>query len=73
MNLIWTDDEKARMNYVKCIGPGEVGWRGEGKMATTPDVAGLEQWVKRFCKESGAIKQYVELLVVLICFQLTCL
>lgn len=60
MNLIWTDDEKARMNYVKCIGPGEVGWRGESKMTTSPAVTeGLEPWVKLFCKDSGAIKQYV--------------
>ena len=60
MNLIVPDeDRKGRMNYVKVIGPGEMGFRGEGRETTVPAVTGgLEEWARRYCEDSSAIKQF---------------
>jgi hypothetical protein len=57
MNLIVTDDVKNRMNYVKIIGPGDVGFRGETTASTLPSLGSLEEWVRRFCEDAGPIKQ----------------
>lgn len=59
MDLICSDNEKARMNYIRVIGPDELAWRGEIKQTLTPNFGGLEKWVKRFCEDRSAIKQYV--------------
>jgi hypothetical protein len=61
MNLIVPDeDRKGRMNYVKVIGPGEMGFRGEVKETTAPAVTGgLEEWARKFCEDSSSIKQLV--------------
>lgn len=57
MSLIWSDDEKSRMNYLGTIGAGEVGWRGDIKTGLTPRLTTVEEWVRRFCDDRGAIKQ----------------
>jgi hypothetical protein len=57
MNLIHCEDEKSRMNYVKIIGPGEHGWRGESKQTLTPTLMDVESWVKKFCDDKRGIKQ----------------
>lgn len=60
MNLIVTDDIKRRMNYVKLIGTGDVGFRGETSQTTAPSVTGgLEEWARLFCADSASIKQLV--------------
>lgn len=60
MNLIVTDDVKRRMNYVKLIGTGDVGFRGETSQTTAPSVTGgLEEWARLFCADSASIKQLV--------------
>jgi len=60
MTLIATDDVKRRMNYVKLIGPGDVGFRGETSQTTTPSVTGgLEEWAQLFCADTALIKQLV--------------
>jgi len=56
-SLIVPDTEN-RMNYVKIIGPGESGFRGEIKETTLPAVAGgLEEWARKFCEDASSIKQ----------------
>jgi hypothetical protein len=57
MNLIWSEEEKSRMNYVRVIGASDVGWRGDVKTGLTPRLATLEEWVRRFCDDRGGIKQ----------------
>jgi hypothetical protein len=57
MNLIVPEDEKRKMNYVKIIGPGESGFRGEARPTTLPQLAGLEDWARRYCEDSSAIKE----------------
>ena len=58
MNLIVPDREKSgRMNYVKIIGPGEVGFRGDVKETVKPDASGLESWARVYCEDTSSIKQ----------------
>lgn len=58
MNLIVPDMEKRRMNYMKIIGAGEPGFRGDFKETTVPTVTGgLEEWARRFCQDQSSIKQ----------------
>jgi hypothetical protein len=58
MNLIVPDREKSgRMNYVKIIGPGEVGLRGDVKETVKPDASGLENWARLYCEDQSSIKQ----------------
>lgn len=61
MNLIVPEEErKGRMNYVKVIGNGEMGYRGEGKESTVPTrMGGLEEWARIYCEDQSSIKQYV--------------
>jgi hypothetical protein len=60
MNLIVADDLKRRMNYIKIIGPGDMGYRGETSETTSPSVAGgLEEWARLFCGDKASIKQFV--------------
>ena len=60
MNLIVTDDIKRRMNYVKLIGPGDMGFRGEIFQTTSPSITGgLEELARLFCADSASIKQLV--------------
>jgi hypothetical protein len=58
MNLIVAEEErKGRMNYVKVIGNGELGFRGEGKESMLPSRGGLEEWVRAYCEDAAGIKQ----------------
>lgn len=58
MNLIVPEgNEKAKMNYVKIIGPGEMGFRGATKSSTTPSLASLDEWARLYCEDPSAIKQ----------------
>ena len=59
MNLIVPEDEKRRMNYVKLIGKGEVGYRGDFKKSSFPEKASLEEWCRVYCEDSAGIKQFV--------------
>jgi len=59
MNLIVPEDEKRRMNYVKLIGKGEVGYRGDFKKSSFPEKANLEEWCRVYCEDSAGIKQFV--------------
>ncbi|CZT04730.1 hypothetical protein WAI453_007714 [Rhynchosporium graminicola] len=64
MNLIVPEEGKpgsggGRMNYVKIIGKGEMGFRGEGKEAQVPDLRSLEEWARRYCEDQSSIKRFV--------------
>jgi hypothetical protein len=60
MNLIVPHDGmNGKMNYVKIIEKGEMGFRGEAKASTAPSFEGaqLEDWATRFCQDESSIKQ----------------
>ncbi|TVY92565.1 hypothetical protein LAWI1_G003588 [Lachnellula willkommii] len=47
MNLIVPDaDRKGKMNYVRIIGPGEAGFRGDTKETLAPDLGSLDNWAR---------------------------
>jgi hypothetical protein len=49
-----------RWNYVKLVADGESAYRGRSDAGVSPAVkGGLDEWAKRFCKESSAMKSYV--------------
>ncbi|KAF7856010.1 hypothetical protein EAF04_009966 [Stromatinia cepivora] len=48
-----------RMNYMKIISPGERGWRGGVKEEMEPDFGGLEEWVRAFCEDGAAVKEFI--------------
>ena len=59
MNLILPEDERSgRMNYVKIIGNGELGYRGEMKESAIPARSGgLDEWARTYCEDQSSIKQ----------------
>lgn len=49
-----------RWNYVKLVADGESAYRGKSDAGISPAVkGGLDEWAKRFCKESSVTKSYV--------------
>jgi hypothetical protein len=65
MNLIVPEEGKGggrgRMNYVKLIGKGELGFRGDFKKSSFPEKGSLEEWCRVYCEDSAGIKQCVPL------------
>jgi hypothetical protein len=50
------------MDYLRCVGPGEVAFRGGTKPAAGPEVegdGGVEAWAERFVADAGSVKQFV--------------
>lgn len=44
-------------NYVKLVQESELAYRGKNDPSTSPIVkGGLEEWAKRFCKETSSVK-----------------
>ncbi|KAL2206660.1 hypothetical protein CC79DRAFT_1334990 [Sarocladium strictum] len=60
MSLLVPDDEKLRMDYIRCVGENEVAFRGGLKPDVKPDVgdAGLEEWCRRFVSDPAGIKTF---------------
>ncbi len=62
MSLLVPEDPRRRMDYLRCVGPGEVAFRGGTKPSTQPEVegeGGLEAWAEKFVADSGSVKQFV--------------
>ncbi|EED21529.1 conserved hypothetical protein [Talaromyces stipitatus ATCC 10500] len=46
-------------NYVRLVADGELAYRGRSDAAISPAVkGGLDEWAKKFCKESSAVKSF---------------
>ncbi|KAF7939304.1 uncharacterized protein EAE97_007384 [Botrytis byssoidea] len=63
MCLIVGEGER-KMNYMKILGRGEMGWRGGVREATEPDFGGqggkgLEGWVRAFCGDEAGVKEFI--------------
>jgi hypothetical protein len=58
MNLLIPDDVRQRMDYIRCVGDGEVAYRGGYKPSVEPEVGegGLEEWCKRFVHDTANVK-----------------
>ncbi|KAF7548300.1 hypothetical protein G7Z17_g7157 [Cylindrodendrum hubeiense] len=60
MNLLVPDDEKQRIDYIRCVGEDELAYRGGNKPDVLPEVgdAGLEEWCRRYVQDSSAVKLF---------------
>ena len=60
MSTIIPDDPKQRMDYVRCVGNGEVAYRGGVKPDVLPEVGdgGLEEWCRRFVEDPAQVKSF---------------
>ncbi|KAK7393941.1 hypothetical protein QQX98_013276 [Neonectria punicea] len=60
MNLLVPDDEKQRIDYIRCVGEGELAYRGGTRADVLPEVgdAGLEEWCRRYVQDSSAVKLF---------------
>lgn len=60
LNQSTGSSKRNQWNYVKLVAEGELAYRGKNDAAISPVVkGGLDEWAKRFCKESSAMKSYV--------------
>ncbi|KAK4150940.1 hypothetical protein C8A00DRAFT_17598 [Chaetomidium leptoderma] len=60
--LLVPEDSRQRMDYLRCVGPGEVALRGGSKPSTQPEVegdGGLEAWAARFVADNASVKVFV--------------
>ncbi|KAK7756733.1 hypothetical protein SLS62_001176 [Diatrype stigma] len=61
MTLLVPEDAGRRMDYLRCVGQGEVACRGGHQPALQPDLgpdAGLEDWCERFVRDPAPIKTF---------------
>lgn len=61
MNLLVPDDARLRMDYIRCVGEGELAYRGAFKPALEPEVGegGLEEWCRRFVEDQAPVKTFM--------------
>jgi len=61
MSLLVPEDAHNRMDYLRCVGPGELALRGGHKPAALPDLGdgGLEAWCRRFVEDKAQVKVFV--------------
>ncbi|KAF7559468.1 hypothetical protein G7046_g4708 [Stylonectria norvegica] len=61
MNLLVPENDKKRIDYVRCVGEGELAYRGGVRPDLLPEVgdAGLEEWCRRFVQDSSSVKSFV--------------
>lgn len=60
MSLLVPDDERQRMDYLRCVGEEELAFRGGAKPDVTPEVgdAGIEEWCRRYVQDSASVKSF---------------
>lgn len=60
MSLLVPDDPRRRMDYIRCVGHGEMAMRGGPKPSLEPDVGdgGLEEWARAFVKDQASVKTF---------------
>lgn len=60
MSLLVPDDESQRIDYIRCVGEGELAYRGGVRPDVLPEVgdAGLEEWCQRYVKDQSTIKSF---------------
>ncbi|KAM5348517.1 hypothetical protein ACJ41O_008341 [Fusarium nematophilum] len=60
MSLLVPEDEKQRIDYIRCVSEGELAYRGGVKPDMFPEVgdAGLEEWCRRFVQDTSSVKLF---------------
>jgi hypothetical protein len=54
---------RGRMNYVKLVGPGDVGFRGDFEKISVLERGSFEEWCRMYCENSSSIKKWVLLFI----------
>jgi hypothetical protein len=53
--------DQQRMDYLRCVGPDEVAFRGGSKPSTQPELegdGGLDEWAARFVADKATVKSF---------------
>ena len=60
MSLLVPEDERRRMDYIRCVGEGEPAFRGGSRPDVLPEIGdgGLEEWCRRYVKDPSSIKSF---------------
>ncbi|WQF80046.1 hypothetical protein CDEST_05060 [Colletotrichum destructivum] len=60
MSLLVPDDMSRRMDYIRCVAPGELAFRGGAKPDVLPEVGDreLEEWCRRFIEDPAPVKSF---------------
>ncbi|EFY84833.1 hypothetical protein MAC_09119 [Metarhizium acridum CQMa 102] len=60
MTLLVPDDERLRMDYIRCVGQGELAHRGGVRPDVLPEVGEgeLEEWCRRFVQDTATVKTF---------------
>jgi hypothetical protein len=61
MSLLVPEDPRKRMDYIRCVGHGELALRGGLKPSVEPEVGdgGLEEWARRFVEDQATVKSFM--------------
>lgn len=60
MGLLVADDMSKRLDYIRCVAPGEVAFRGGAKPDVLPEVGDreLDEWCRRFIEDPAPVKSF---------------
>ncbi|OHF03375.1 hypothetical protein CORC01_01428 [Colletotrichum orchidophilum] len=60
MGLLVADDVSKRLDYIRCVAPGELAFRGGAKPDILPEVGDreLDEWCRRFIEDPAPIKSF---------------
>ncbi|KAK3988558.1 hypothetical protein QBC44DRAFT_101667 [Cladorrhinum sp. PSN332] len=60
MHLLIPDDPRQRLDYLRCVAPGEMALRGGSKPSLEPsEPDGLEEWARRYVEDKSVNKSFV--------------
>ncbi|KAK4231275.1 hypothetical protein QBC38DRAFT_242227 [Podospora fimiseda] len=60
MHLLIPDDQRNRLDYLRCVAPGEMVFRGGSKPSLEPsEPDGLEEWARRYVDDKSANKSFL--------------
>ncbi|KAK0643526.1 hypothetical protein B0T16DRAFT_333567 [Cercophora newfieldiana] len=58
MSLLVPDDPRQRMDYIRCVGDGELAFRGGAKPSLEPNADSVEEWVRRYIEDPSTVKTF---------------
>lgn len=56
--IVPQDPRQQRLDYLRCVGPGEEALRGGSKPSLEPVLDGLEEWARRYVDDKGTSKSF---------------
>ncbi|KAK4166024.1 hypothetical protein QBC43DRAFT_314783 [Cladorrhinum sp. PSN259] len=63
MHLLMPEDPRQRLDYLRCVAPGEMALRGGSKPSLEPELSaeggGLDEWARRYVEDKSAFKSFV--------------